>query len=192
MESHASQVLTPLQQQAPLHAPGLPWAFLNEQIVLVARLINVIPGARDWAGQHGSTARGSSGTPFSNVSVGRRHGIPLRDVVTASVAVALVRSQASVDAHAREWGSKACREGPSAAAGNAEAIITCLPNSDHVVATKARIASSLRPGTIWIDTTSGSAERAAELARELHSDYAVHYLDCAVSGGPAGARIWQS
>jgi 3-hydroxyisobutyrate dehydrogenase-like beta-hydroxyacid dehydrogenase len=71
---------------------------------------------------------------------------------------------------------------------HADAIITCLPNSDVVVATKERIAGSLRPGTIWIDTTSGSADRAAELARELYSDYAVHYLDCAVSGGPAGAQ----
>ena len=46
----------------------------------------------------------------------------------------------------------------------------------------------LQEGCVWIDTTSGRAEDAKELADELWSEHGVRYLDCAVSGGPAGAK----
>ena len=66
-----------------------------------------------------------------------------------------------------------------------------MPNSNFVTDTKDRLkeASALQEGTLWVDATSGRAEDAAELADELWSEHGVRYLDCAVSGGPAGARF---
>ena len=46
-------------------------------------------------------------------------------------------------------------------------------------------------GQIWLDTTSGAADDTKLLAEALLERHGVLYLDCAVSGGPAGAHKGQ-
>ena len=49
----------------------------------------------------------------------------------------------------------------------AEVVVTCLPNTDATLATVDLVRPSLKPGTVWIDATSGKSEDAAALAAEL-------------------------
>ena len=72
----------------------------------------------------------------------------------------------------------------------ADVIFTCLPRSSDVkeVAADLIAKGSLKPGSVWIDTTSGDPASAVEIAELLASEATqCTYLDCAVSGGPQGA-----
>ena len=92
--------------------------------------------------------------------------------------------------HAAEWGSEAVGSTEQLCEHTAEAraVVTCLPNTDATRATVDLVRASLRPGTVWIDATSGRPDEAAALEQELWEQHEVRYLDCAVSGGPVGAR----
>jgi 3-hydroxyisobutyrate dehydrogenase len=71
----------------------------------------------------------------------------------------------------------------------ADVVLTCLPNSrdvQEVIAEAIRYPGKLKNIRYWIDTTSGSPKVSRALAAELEA-HGVDYLDCAVSGGPAGA-----
>ena len=71
----------------------------------------------------------------------------------------------------------------------ANVILTCLPNSQDVqsvVDLAIQNPKNLESIRYWIDTTSGSPKLSQQIAAQLHG-YQVDYLDCAVSGGPAGA-----
>ena len=71
----------------------------------------------------------------------------------------------------------------------ANVILTCLPNSEDVqsvVDLAIQNPKNLESIRYWIDTTSGSPKLSQQIAAQLHG-YQVDYLDCAVSGGPAGA-----
>lgn len=68
----------------------------------------------------------------------------------------------------------------------ADVILTCLPTTAEVASTVARVGDDLRPGTVWIDHTSGDPAASRELAADLAARE-VHYLDAPVSGGTDGA-----
>ena len=72
----------------------------------------------------------------------------------------------------------------------AEVVLTCLPNSNDVqsvVDSASSNPNNLKGTRYWIDATSGSPKLSQQIATQLR-EYQVDYLDCAVSGGPAGAR----
>ena len=70
-----------------------------------------------------------------------------------------------------------------------DVVLTCLPNSSVVENVyEEMLKNVLRKNTVWIDCTSGDpsvSERLAKSTKEIHGSI---FLDCAVSGGPAGAR----
>jgi len=68
------------------------------------------------------------------------------------------------------------------------AIFMCLPTSVEVEATLQRAAPHLKRDTVIIDCTSGHPTHTKKIADWLMNDHGVHMMDCAVSGGPRGAR----
>ncbi|MGI8748723.1 MAG: NAD(P)-dependent oxidoreductase [Deinococcus sp.] len=94
------------------------------------------------------------------------------------------RTPSKAQAHAAEHGSRAVTL-PEVAA--ADVIFTCLPTSGDVNGLLEELLPSLRPGTVWVDCTSGRPADARAQARRLE-EVGAHFLDAPVSGGPAGAR----
>jgi 3-hydroxyisobutyrate dehydrogenase len=70
-----------------------------------------------------------------------------------------------------------------------EVLFTSLPRSVDVEALADRLiaGASLTPGTIWVDTTSGVPDVSKRVNAKLLAE-GVHFLDCGVAGGPAGAK----
>lgn len=79
---------------------------------------------------------------------------------------------------------------PEEAAKDAEFVFSCVGNDDdvrQVTIGKYGAFNALKPGAVFIDNTTASAN----LARELHAaaaDRGAHFLDAPVSGGQAGAQ----
>ena len=75
---------------------------------------------------------------------------------------------------------------------DADVVITCLPRSkdvETVVEELIHAPNALKKNTVWIDCTSGEPSASAALAQKLQqAPSCVSWLDCAVSGGPAGAE----
>ncbi len=65
-----------------------------------------------------------------------------------------------------------------------DTILLSLPNSDVVAQVMADAASSLRPGTLVIDTTTGDPQAAETLGAQL-AERGVRYLDATVAGSSA-------
>ncbi len=93
------------------------------------------------------------------------------------------RSSARAEAHAKEFGSRAV-ELPEVA--KADILLTCLPTSLEVDEIAHKLLPYLRPGTLWVDHTSGEPEMAKKTAQMLQNK-GVSYLDACLSGGVAGA-----
>lgn len=70
--------------------------------------------------------------------------------------------------------------------GGAEVVCSCLPTDVEVAAVARVIGPALRPGTVWVDHTSGDPAGSRDVARLLEG-YGVGYLDAPVSGGTDGA-----
>jgi 3-hydroxyisobutyrate dehydrogenase len=70
----------------------------------------------------------------------------------------------------------------------ADIIFSSLPRSTNVesVAETMMASGNLRQGTIWVDTTSGVPVTSQKISAALEA-HGVHFLDCGVAGGPAGA-----
>lgn len=68
-----------------------------------------------------------------------------------------------------------------------DVVCSCLPTDREVAEVVEAAASRLRPGTIWLDHTSGAPEGARAVADRL-AELGVRYLDAPVSGGVAGAE----
>ena len=100
--------------------------------------------------------------------------------------VALVwnRTVGKAEAHAAQHGSTASS---LKELSRADFIFSCLPTSAEVDIFVDQLLPSLRPGTVWIDCTSGRPAAAREQAARLVAA-GVGFLDAPVSGGPAGAR----
>lgn len=94
----------------------------------------------------------------------------------------------TVQKHNKEYGSRAVRKSLRDTAAESDVILTCLPNTNLTLKVLEDIGDALRPGMLWIDATSGKAEDARSLAERLWQERQVEFADCAVSGGPAGAR----
>ncbi|RDI95509.1 NAD(P)-dependent oxidoreductase [Meiothermus sp. QL-1] len=93
------------------------------------------------------------------------------------------RTFAKAQAHAEAFGSRPV-ELPEVA--QAEMLFTCLPTSHEVHELALRLLPYLRPGTLWVDHTSGEPELARKTAAMLE-EKGVAYLDACLSGGVAGA-----
>jgi len=82
------------------------------------------------------------------------------------------------------------RPTPRAAAEGADIVFACVGNDDdlrHVTIGDGGAFAGMKPGAIFVDHTTASAE----VARELHAEAArtgVAFLDAPVSGGQAGAE----
>ena len=94
------------------------------------------------------------------------------------------RTPGKAEAHAAEYGSTAATLDELA---QADYIFTCLPTSAEVDLYVDQLLPNLRPGTVWIDCTSGRPAAAREQAARLETA-GVAFLDAPVSGGPAGAK----
>lgn len=96
-------------------------------------------------------------------------------------------------ARATEFGAVVqCRVAPSAvtAVADADVVMACLSTSDDVdqlLNGPGGIAASLRPGTLFLDCTSGDSATSRGLAAQLEAR-GVAFADCPVSGGTNGAE----
>ena len=73
---------------------------------------------------------------------------------------------------------------------NSVIVISCLPNSSLVRETVNKLLEqegALNNVQFWIDTTSGHPGESQRIAADLKLKDVV-FFDCAVSGGPAGAK----
>lgn len=86
--------------------------------------------------------------------------------------------------HQEEFGSEAV---PLERVAEAQVIFTCLPTTKEVGEVAEALWPYLRPGTYWVDATSGEPEGSRKLAERLWSKGVV-YLDAPVSGGTIGAE----
>ncbi|ADJ23661.1 3-hydroxyisobutyrate dehydrogenase [Hyphomicrobium denitrificans ATCC 51888] len=79
---------------------------------------------------------------------------------------------------------------PAEAARDCDAVFACVGNDDDVrsVTTGPDGAfQAMKPGAIFIDHTTASAQLARELASAAEAR-GLHFLDCPVSGGQSGAE----
>jgi 3-hydroxyisobutyrate dehydrogenase len=100
-----------------------------------------------------------------------------------------VRTSATTEAHAEKYGSIRASSIEDAVA-DSDLVITCLPDSSavQVVVDAIQSGNRTRPGSLLLDCTSGSMRQSQEFERQLWDHGEMYYVDCAVSGGPAGAR----
>jgi 3-hydroxyisobutyrate dehydrogenase len=68
-----------------------------------------------------------------------------------------------------------------------DVVCTCLPTDVEVAAVARALGPALRPGTVWLDHTSGAPAGSRDVAAALAAND-VAYLDAPVSGGTAGAE----
>lgn len=80
---------------------------------------------------------------------------------------------------------------PADAIRDADVVITCLPESADVVALLdadgQALRTALRPGTLFVDCTSGDPDTSRTIAADLAAR-GVTFLDAPVSGGVVGAE----
>ena len=79
---------------------------------------------------------------------------------------------------------------PAAAVHEADIVMACVGNDDdlrHVTLGPAGAFPAMKPGAIFVDHTTASADVARELY-EIARTHGLHFLDAPVSGGQAGAE----
>jgi len=96
------------------------------------------------------------------------------------------RSREKAEAIAEETGVEIA-DSPEKLAEDCELIITCVSRDEDVLSVIERISTTIKPGTIVVDTSTISAESARQAAAILQKHDA-HLLDCPVSGGVEGAK----
>ena len=94
------------------------------------------------------------------------------------------RSREKADAVNNETGVMIA-DSPGQLAENCELIITCVSRDEDVLSVIGRIATTIKPGSIVVDTSTVASETAKIAAEMLHH---AHFLDCPVSGGVEGAK----
>ena len=98
------------------------------------------------------------------------------------------RTAAKAEAWAKEFGG-ATAATPAAAAQGADIVFACVGNDDDlrsVVLGDTGAFAGMKPGAVFVDHTTASAE----VARELHAEAlkrGLQFIDAPVSGGQAGA-----
>lgn len=113
-------------------------------------------------------------------------GFPMaRHLVAEHDVVVWTRTREKAERHSREHGTTLAED--LTACTQAEAIITMLPTSSEVDEVVAALLPSLRPGTLWIDATSGDPNVSRETARRLAAG-GVEFVDAPVTGAVVGAE----
>jgi 3-hydroxyisobutyrate dehydrogenase len=96
------------------------------------------------------------------------------------------RSREKADAVSQETGV-VIAETPEQLAGECELIIICVSRDEDVLSVIERIATTIKPETIVIDTSTVASDTAKKAAAIL-KNHDAHFLDCPVSGGVEGAK----
>ncbi len=103
------------------------------------------------------------------------------------------RTTAKAEAWVAKYGTGTFATTPAAAAKDADFVFACVGNDDDLRAVtigEHGAFSTMRPGTVFIDNTTASADVARELAKAAEAK-GFHFLDAPVSGGQAGAENGQ-
>ena len=95
------------------------------------------------------------------------------------------RTREKAERHAREHGTTLAND--LAGCAQADVIITILPTSKEVDEIVDRIEPHLRPGTLWIDATSGDPNVSRETSSRLAAK-GVQFVDAPVTGAVVGAE----
>ena len=95
------------------------------------------------------------------------------------------RTREKAERHAREHGTTLAAD--LADCAGAEAIVTILPTSREVDEVVEQLEPHLRPGTLWIDATSGDPNVSRETACRL-AGKGVEFVDAPVTGAVVGAE----
>jgi 3-hydroxyisobutyrate dehydrogenase len=95
------------------------------------------------------------------------------------------RTREKAERHAREHGTHLAAD--LADCANAEVIITMLPTSNEVDEIVDRLSQYVKPGTFWIDATSGDPNVSRETAKRL-AEKGVAFVDAPVTGAVVGAE----
>jgi 3-hydroxyisobutyrate dehydrogenase len=95
------------------------------------------------------------------------------------------RTTEKAERHAREHGTKLAARLRDVTAS--DVIITMLPTSVEVDEIVDQLLEHVRPGTLWIDATSGDPNIAKETAKRLEAK-GVAYVDAPVTGAVVGAE----
>ncbi len=95
------------------------------------------------------------------------------------------RTGEKAERHAREHGTRLAKE-LADVAGN-DVIITMLPTSKEVDEIVHALEGHLKPGTLWIDATSGDPNVSRETAKRLGAK-GVEFVDAPVTGAVVGAE----
>lgn len=95
------------------------------------------------------------------------------------------RTREKAERHAREHGTALANDLSDCA--EAEAIITMLPASREVDEIVDRLLPHVKPGTLWIDATSGDPNVSRETAKRL-AEKGVEFADAPVTGAVVGAE----
>ncbi|MFT5426292.1 MAG: 3-hydroxyisobutyrate dehydrogenase [Gammaproteobacteria bacterium] len=96
------------------------------------------------------------------------------------------RSREKADAVSQETGV-VIAETPEQLAGECELVIICVSRDEDVLSVIERIATTIKPETIVIDTSTVASDTAKKAAAIL-KNHDAHFLDCPVSGGVEGAK----
>lgn len=107
----------------------------------------------------------------------------------AGVDVKVYNRSASTAARWREEHGRPTSTTPAAAAAGASVVISCLSDDDavrSVTVGKDGAFSAMKPGAVFMDHSTGSADLARELAATA-SRGGFHFLDAPVTGGKPGA-----
>jgi 3-hydroxyisobutyrate dehydrogenase len=95
------------------------------------------------------------------------------------------RTREKAERHAREHGTALVDD--LADCASAEVVITMLPTSTEVDEIVDRLLPHVRPGTLWIDATSGDPNVSRETAKRL-GEKGVAFVDAPVTGAIVGAE----
>jgi 3-hydroxyisobutyrate dehydrogenase len=95
------------------------------------------------------------------------------------------RTREKAEGHAREYGTRLANDLADVAA--AEVIITILPTSKEVDEIVDQLLGAVKPGTLWIDVTSGDPNVSRETAKRL-AERGVAFVDAPVTGAVVGAE----
>jgi 3-hydroxyisobutyrate dehydrogenase/2-hydroxy-3-oxopropionate reductase len=98
------------------------------------------------------------------------------------------RTAEKADRWAAEHGGQSAPT-PRQAAHGADLVFACVGNDDDlrsVVLGEHGAFAGMKPGAVFVDHTTASAEVARELYRQA-GQHGLHFLDAPVSGGQAGA-----
>ena len=113
-------------------------------------------------------------------------GFPMaRHLVREHEVIVWNRTREKAERHAREHGTRLAAGLSDCAAG--EVLITILPTSREVDEIVDQLLEHLRPGTLWIDCTSGDPNVSRRTAERL-AEKGVSFVDAPVTGAVVGAE----